>query len=392
MPRFVPLLLSSLLVLAGSAGSASAASLSLAAADQQSPQPFTVDVSGTADAPSRVEVLGEINGTTCAATREEAFTGREIVFLASADVPAGPFSARPQSNSSRIGRLSLCAYLVRGSETDASASASASYSLPACPTAAFTVTGVQTIQNSNGAVVSVDVPGHGHIAASGNRGGTGGGTAPGAGPATVDLVLASPPNKLVTETFTLTYTRFLPTPCTGPDGVHTHEISERRTATVTPPPPGSGSTSGSEVVRAVGATNLLDLFGGRPFRPFSIVTTGGVARDAKVDAVLTITVTAAVKAKHKLPSTTIAKTGPFVPNGEFVQATPKVTKAMLARLKKAKVKKLTTKMTWTVTSPLKSTTTKRQVLQVGKLSASVKYERLCLGSSNETFKGCTPDR
>lgn len=399
MFRLAAPLIGALCVLAACTSPASAATLAVSAPDQQQPALPFADVSGTADSTSTVQVYGEVGGTSCGTTAQNHFEGRSIGFVATADVAPGPFALRATQagGGAQTGTYRLCSYLVRGgsSQVDATAEGTLRYLAPACPGSAFTLAGFQDT-GDGGASVATTVPGPGRLIATGDGGGTGAAVSGAAGP--VALVVR-PGNAgqaalmsgiPVTETFTVTYTQQHLSACADASGATVNTTSESRTIAVSFKATGKDVDGGDDVkrptwLRAVGGADLLNLFG----RP-GVVNQIGPVCDAgceDVSATMTIRVTAATQKRHRLPSRIIARSGAFKKRGEAVLADLVATKAMIARLKKAKVRKLTTTVTFDARRPIDETVTKKQVFHVGRRLKSVTYRRFCMGTAKDRLCG-----
>ena len=143
-------------------------------------------------------------------------------------------------------------------------------------------------------------------------------------------------------------------------------------------------------MRFVGGMNLLDLYSkGREVNQLGFVcpTPGCEFKGSTV----TIKVSAAVQRKYKLPSRTIAKADKFSQKGTIMAAPVTVTAAMLARLKKAKVKTLATTVTLKAVGTVPGTVTKKLVFFVGRISKTAKYERFCIGTAKDKLCGPNGD-
>jgi hypothetical protein len=377
------------------AAPAPAATLGVSAPDQAQPQPLYVDATGQADEPSSLQVYGEIGGTSCGATPQDHFTGRTISFGSVSEVPAGPFTVRAQQpGTQRPGVYRMCAYLTRssGPEVVAAAAATVRYTAPPCPSAAFTLTGVRDV-GSGSATVTATVPAAGRLTAAGSGGGSGTGGSAAAGPAALTVTAGQTAGATpVTETFTVTYERPQETECAAPDGSTVTTVRESRTIAVTFGPGGTGGgtpAGGPRWMRAVGGADLLDLYGSRPgvVNRIGPVCDGGCGEPA---ATMTIRVSAATQKRHRLPSRTIARSGAFKQRGEAVLADLVASRAMIARLRKAKVRKLTTTVTFDARRPVDETVTRTQVFRVGRRSSSVTPKRFCVGTAKDPL--CGKDR
>lgn len=387
--------------LLGFAPNALAATLSISAPDQESTAPLEVNASGTADVASTIFVYGERGGTSCGASPSAHSTsGRTISVQMQKDVPAGEF-AEKLTKSAGTGEYRLCAYLKRPTlnAPDATATTTVRYRAPVCPSAAFTITGTQD-RDSSSKSVTLEVPGQGSLAFRGDGGGSTYAQAPSQGSLTVTVYAGSATQQKLnsgqaaSETFTVTFTRNLPSDCRTADGTETRTVSENRTVTLTfqPPPPSGGTTTpppaGSPppqsapgpapqqsnppppqaVIRPTPPPNgSADAAAGRYFRAlyyesldFFVNGIGGWGalcfpnNDCVPSATLKVTINAATRRKLKLPSTTIA-TGVTKKNGEAYTLRPAFSTKVKARLKKliqrGKLKRLKVTFVITVAAP-----------------------------------------
>jgi hypothetical protein len=394
--RLTAPLIGALCMLGACASSASAATLAVSGPDQQRPQPLFADVSGTADADSTVNVYFEVGGTSCGTTSQNHFEGRNIEGVATVNVPAGAFALRATqpNGGSRAGAYRMCAYLVRGGTTqdDAAATATLRYLAPPCPSSAFTITGAQDTGDGS-ATVGVTIPAPGNLSATGSSGGSGSAGSPTAGPASLRVIPSSANQGSlmsgipVTETFTITYSQVHMAECADAGGATVTSTSESRTIVVSFKPTGKDIDGDKRPtwLRAVGGAALLNLYGkpGVLNQFFPICERG--CED--ISASMTIKVSKATQRRYRLPSRTIAKSGPIKQRGEALVSDLIATKAMVARLKKAKVKKLTTTATFVAVSPVKETVVKQQVFRVGRYNESIDVDRFCMGTAKDKICG-----
>jgi hypothetical protein len=146
-------------------------------------------------------------------------------------------------------------------------------------------------------------------------------------------------------------------------------------------------------MRFVGGANVLDLYyKGREVNQLGFVcSTSGNAGCVFKGSTVTIKVSAAVQRKYKLPSRTIATADEFGKKGSIMSAPVTVTSAMLARLKRAKVKKLATTVTLKAVGSVPGTVNKKLVFFVGRMSKTAKYERFCIGTAKDKLCGPNGD-
>lgn len=140
-------------------------------------------------------------------------------------------------------------------------------------------------------------------------------------------------------------------------------------------------------VRAVGGLAQLDIKGAAAHR-FSIVCSPSdtcAANGPPVDATITMKVSGATKRKHKLPSTTIAKSEPFEVRGEVQGTDVVMTQRMRRKLKSVSQLKITTQ--FVVRSPIADTTTKVTTFKIGSGGRG----RFCIGTTQDPFPICKPD-